>query len=72
MSRDDRSHRPGRPSRGRPPAGLNGEPTSKYPQLATRVPPDILDRLRARATLEGRAIWRVLVDAIETYTSERT
>ena len=57
-----------RPSRvGRPPAGLNGEPASKYPQLATRIPPATLDRLRAIATRERRAMWRVLVDAIETY-----
>ena len=58
----------GRPPRvGRPPAGLNGEPASKYPQLATRIPPATFDRLRAVATRERRAIWRVLVDAIETY-----
>jgi hypothetical protein len=57
-----------RPPRvGRPPAGLNGEPASKYPQLATRIPPATLDRLHAIATRERRAMWRVLVDAIETY-----
>ena len=57
-----------RPPRvGRPPAGLNGERASKYPQLAARVPRATLDRLRALATREGRAIWRVLVDAIEAY-----
>jgi hypothetical protein len=57
---------------GRPPAGINGEPTSKYPQLATRVPPATLERLRALATREGRAIWRVLVDAVETYARNET
>ena len=56
-----------RASRGRPPAGPNGEPTSKYPQLATRVPPATLERLRALATRERRAMWRVLVDAVEIY-----
>ena len=57
-----------RPSRlGRPPAGLNGEAASKYPQLAVRVPPASFDRLRAIARREGRAMWRVLVDAIEIY-----
>ena len=48
-------------------SGVNGEPASKYPQLATRIPPATLDRLRAIATRERRAMWRVLVDAIETY-----
>jgi hypothetical protein len=52
---------------GRPPAGFNGEPASEYPQLGARVPPATLDCLRAIATREGRPIWRVLVDAIETY-----
>jgi hypothetical protein len=52
---------------GRPPAGLNGERASEYPQLAVRVPRITVERLRAVATRERRAMWRVLVDAIETY-----
>ena len=56
---------------GRPPAGVNGEPSSRYPQLAVRVPPAILDRVRALATEEGRAMWRVLADAIEVYDRYR-
>ena len=52
---------------GRPPAGLNGEPASKYPQFSVRVPRATLDRLRAVAAQERRAMWRVLVDAIENY-----
>jgi hypothetical protein len=55
------------PQVGRPPAGLNGEPTSKYPQLAARVPRATLDRVRALAARERRSIWRVLADAIEMY-----
>ena len=52
---------------GRPPAGLNGERASKYPQFSVRVPRATLDRLRTVAKREGRPMWRVLVDAIETY-----
>ena len=52
---------------GRPPAGFNGELSSKYPQLSVRVPPATLDRLRALATREGRAMWRILADALESY-----
>lgn len=62
--------RPGRG--GRPPAGFNGEPTSKYPQLATRVPPATLESLRALATREQRAMWRILVDAVEIYARRDT
>jgi hypothetical protein len=52
---------------GRPPAGFNGEPTSRYPQLATRVPPATLESLRALAMEERRSMWRILVDAVEIY-----
>ena len=57
---------------GRPPAGFNGEPTSKYPQLATRVPPLTLESLRALAMREQRPIWRILVDAVEIYARRET
>ena len=55
------------PRSGRPPAGIDGEPVSKYPQLAARIPPATLDRLRVVAAREQRSMWRVLVDAIEAY-----
>jgi hypothetical protein len=62
--------KPGRAPRvGRPPAGLNGEPTSRYPQLAARIPNASLERLRALAARERRSIWRILVDAIDTYAA---
>jgi hypothetical protein len=65
--------KPGGPGRGgRPPAGFNGEPTSKYPQLATRVPPATLESLRALATHERRSMWRILVDAVEIYARRET
>jgi hypothetical protein len=57
---------------GRPPAGFNGEPTSKYPQLATRVPPATLESLRALAMQERRSMWRILVDAVERYARRET
>ena len=57
---------------GRPPAGFNGEPTSKYPQLATRVPPATLESLRALAINERRSMWRILVDAVEIYARLET
>lgn len=57
---------------GRPPAGFNGEPTSKYPQLAARVPSPTLESLRALAQREQRPIWRILVDAVENYARRDT
>lgn len=57
---------------GRPPAGFNGEPTSKYPQLAARVPPATLESLRALAMHERRSMWRILVDAVEIYARRET
>jgi hypothetical protein len=56
---------------GRPPAGVNGELSSRYPQLSVRVPPGTLGRLRALATREGRAMWRILADALEAYEGLR-
>ncbi len=56
---------------GRPPAGANGERTSKYPQLCLRVPPPTIARVRALSRLERRSIWRVVADAIDAYGRER-
>jgi hypothetical protein len=65
--------KPAGPGRGgRPPAGFNGEPTSKDPQLATRVPPATLESLRALAMHERRSMWRILVDAVEIYARRET
>jgi hypothetical protein len=58
-----------RPRGGRPPAGPNGERTSKYPQLALRVPSAVLDRVRELAAREERPMWRVVAQAIETYAA---
>ena len=72
FQRQLRVKRPGPGRGGRPPAGFNGELTSKYPQLATRVPPLTLQSLRALAMREQRPIWRILVDAVEIYARRET
>jgi hypothetical protein len=56
---------------GRPPAGLNGARVTTYPRLSTRLPSTSCERLRALAHTEGRAMWRVLVDAISRYEPNR-
>ena len=58
------------PSIGRPRAGLNGEAVSRYPQLSSRLPPETLARLRALAAVQGRPLWRVVVDAIQAYEDQ--
>ena len=53
---------------GRPPAGDGpGERVTDYPQLAVRVPPSMLRRLRAISTVLRQSQSRVLVDALDTY-----
>ena len=59
-----------RPSIGRPRAGLNGDAVSQYPQLSSRLPPETLARLRALAAVQGRPLWRVIVDAIQAYEDQ--
>ena len=56
-----------KPSIGRPRAGLNGDAVSDYPQLSTRLPPETLERLRALAAVQGRSLWRIIVDALQAY-----
>jgi predicted DNA-binding protein len=55
---------------GRPPAGFDGEAVSDYPQLSSRLPPDTLVRLHALAAVEGRPLWRIVVDAVTAYERE--
>ena len=52
---------------GRPPAGLNGEAVSDYPQLSSRLPPETLARLHALAAVQRRPLWRIVVDAVTAY-----
>ena len=50
--------------RGRPPAGIDGQPSSQYPQLAVRVPPETIDQLAAIAEKKGLRQWQVVREAI--------
>jgi CheY-like chemotaxis protein/predicted DNA-binding protein len=43
---------------------------SEYPQYAGRVPEDVLERLKAIASVTGQPQWRVLSDAISTYVEQ--
>jgi len=55
---------------GRHPTGLQpGEKLSSYPMITARVPADVRDALNDAAQREGRASWRVLVDAIRAYVA---
>lgn len=56
---------------GRPPAGVNGQRTSQYPQLSLRVPPTTIATVRALSRIERRSIWRVVADAIDAYDRHR-
>jgi predicted DNA-binding protein len=56
-----------KPCMGRPRAGLNGAAVSDYPQLSSRLPPETLARLRALAAVQGRPLWRIIVDAVQAY-----
>jgi hypothetical protein len=54
-------------ARGRPPAGLGGQPSSKYPQLAVRVPPETIEQCAAIATALELPQWQVVREAIARY-----
>lgn len=49
---------------GRPPAGIDGAPSSQYPQLAVRVPQDTIDQLAAIAAKKGLRQWQVVREAM--------
>ena len=56
---------------GRPPAGIRpGERVSTYPQLTTRVPVSVVQRLQALSQLSGKPQWRVISDAIDAYARQ--
>jgi PAS domain S-box-containing protein len=61
------SNRPGTRGRGRPAAGLKGARTSEYPQLSVRLPPETHAALCALAEVQGRPMWRVLMDALASW-----
>ena len=56
---------------GRPPegSGKKGEPERirDYPKLLVTVRPAVRNRLKAMATVEGRAAWQIVEDALALY-----
>ena len=52
---------------GRPPAGLDGKPSSRYPQLAVRVPPETIAQCTAIAERLAVPQWQVVREAIVRY-----
>jgi hypothetical protein len=58
---------PQRRRAGRPPAGLQGAASSRYPQLTLRVPPATKDTLTALCALRRLPAWRVVDLALEEY-----
>jgi hypothetical protein len=53
--------------RGRPPAGIHGAPSSLYPQLAVRVPPETIVQCAKIAAKKGVPQWQVVHEAIARY-----
>lgn len=53
--------------RGRPPAGICGQPSSRYPQLAVRVPPETIAQCAALAERLDVPQWQVVREAIARY-----
>ncbi len=51
--------------RGRPSLGPNGV----SPRVATRVPPDVHERAKARAASEGKTVSKVIRELLEEYAS---
>ena len=56
--------------RGRPPAGIGGTASSKYPQLAVRVPQETLDQCAEIAARRNVPQWQVVHEAIARYHSK--
>jgi hypothetical protein len=52
---------------GRPPAGIDGKPSSRYPQLAVRVPPETIVLCAAIAERLDVPQWQVVREAIARY-----
>jgi hypothetical protein len=58
----------GKTSRGRPPAGLNGEKTSSYPQFSARLPAETLAQVRELSRARCVPQWRIIADAVDAYS----
>jgi hypothetical protein len=55
-------------SRGRPPAGPNGEKTSSYPQFSARLPAETLAQVRELSRARRVPLWRIIADAVDAYS----
>jgi len=47
-----------------------GERVSAYPQLTTRVPSSVVQRLQALSQMSGKPQWRVISEAIDAYARQ--
>lgn len=52
---------------GRPPAGIDGAPSSEYPQLAVRVPPETIRQVAEVAAARDVPQWQVVREAVARY-----
>lgn len=52
---------------GRPPAGIDGKPSSEYPQLGVRVPPETIRQCAEIAAAQQIPQWQVVREAIARY-----
>ncbi len=52
---------------GRPPAGIDGKPSSEYPQLAVRVPPQSLRQVAEIAAARDVLQWQVICEAVARF-----
>jgi hypothetical protein len=52
---------------GRPPAGIDGKPSSTYPMLNVRVPPETIRQCTELAEEHGLTQWQVVREAIARY-----
>lgn len=52
---------------GRPPAGIDGKPSSEYPQLAVRVPAETIRQVAEIAGACDVPQWQVVREAVARY-----
>jgi len=56
-----------KPKRGRPPTGPNGVRVGDLPNVTVKMVPELHKRLSTQAEQEGRAAWRIVSDALDSY-----
>jgi hypothetical protein len=52
---------------GRPPAGIDGKPSSEYPQLAVRVPVETIRQVAEIAAARDVPQWQVVREAVARF-----